>query len=317
MAAPAWTPTEYGKVATMLQRGASAGEIGNAMKISRNAATGRIMRDPFLAELWHRHHRGKGGSHPNNIAKATSPRLADLAPRHPPQPKRAPAAKQEHAAAGEPMRYFREVVLCFGGEKCLDWPFAKNGPGYGKLWINGKLEHVHRLACEAVHGPPPSAQHYAVHLCGNGHLGCCNPRHIMWATPKENQAHRLLHGTDSRGEKNWAAILSPEQVHEIRGLKGKETKNETARRFGVSRSCVDNIQRGARWNWLEWEPGWEAREAEATQKPPGIPLVELGLCQCHWPIAEDHSAIGKHLFCGIAIAPGEMYCEPHRRKAVA
>lgn len=164
--------------------------------------------------------------------------------------------KYGHPLKGEPTsgwarEYFEKTVIPYSGDDCLIWPFAKNSAGYGKLGVDGKFPHVHRLACEIVHGEPPTAIHEAAHLCGNGHLGCCNPRHVRWATPSENQADRISHGTAARGKRNSSTKLSASQVLRIRALRGRMTISEMAHHFGVSRGCITGILSRKNWGWLD------------------------------------------------------------------
>lgn len=102
-------------------------------------------------------------------------------------------------AGGTPKRelqkYLENVVLKFVSDECLIWPYSKNGVGYGQIRKGYEKLLVHRIACEALHGPPPTQKHEAAHNCGKGHLGCCNPHHLRWATRAENQADRKIHGT--------------------------------------------------------------------------------------------------------------------------
>ena len=95
----------------------------------------------------------------------------------------------------ELQRYLADVVLKFVGEECLEWPYTQNGVGYGQIRKGHKKLLVSRIVCEAVNGPPPTPQHEVAHNCGRGHLGCCNPQHLRWATRAENQADRRIHGT--------------------------------------------------------------------------------------------------------------------------
>lgn len=110
--------------------------------------------------------------------------------------------KRKKAPNGEPERFYREVVLAWTSDECLLWPYAKVSTGYGQMAIepgrrgkSGKRVLVSRRACEDTNGPPPSAYHDAAHSCGKGHLGCCNPKHLHWATRLENVAEAIAHGT--------------------------------------------------------------------------------------------------------------------------
>lgn len=151
---------------------------------------------------------------------------------------------------GEPMRLYDQGVL-YEGDECLLWPFSVGGSGYGQIWHNGRLQYVHRMACESVHGPQPSPSHQAAHSCGNGHLGCFTKRHLSWKTPKDNQADRVLHGTHGRGENSPCAKLSDAQVLEIRALSGTESQRKIADRYSISFQRVSRIIAGKAWRHVQ------------------------------------------------------------------
>lgn len=137
-------------------------------------------------------------------------------------------------------------AVAFDSDACLLWPFSGVG-GYGTVYHEGKRWLAHRLVCTLVHGAAPEDKPLAAHSCGKGHLGCVNPKHLRWATPIENRADMVGHGTAVIGEKNPAAKLSRADVAEIIALRGKETCRSIAARFGVSRSQVSDIQTGKAW----------------------------------------------------------------------
>jgi hypothetical protein len=146
-------------------------------------------------------------------------------------------------APGRLMIWIRDRALLYSGDECLRWPFkSKDRHGYGCLQYEGRLTGAHRVVCELAHGKAPTGRHYAAHSCGNGHLGCVNPRHLRWATPTENHADTLIHGR--RHSK-----LTLEQVQEIRALRGKIPHREIAAKFDISISNVASIYRGATWAW--------------------------------------------------------------------
>ena len=147
-------------------------------------------------------------------------------------------------------RFFQGVVLRFKGSECLIWPYTRNRSGYAQMRWDGRPQNVHRLVCEAVYGPPPTPQHEAAHNCGKGHEGCVTPRHAYWATPVENQADKIRHGTHNRGKRHPMAKLCEDDVLEIRALHGKLPERELARRFGVSGTQINNIHRRKSWTFL-------------------------------------------------------------------
>lgn len=153
------------------------------------------------------------------------------------------------ASPGEPLRFVHEVAFAYEGDDCLIWPYGTSG-GYGVLDIDRKKRYVHRLVCEAVHGPAPTSRHEAAHSCGRGDFGCVARRHLSWKTPSGNQADKLIHGTMTRGTQHGNAKLTEDAVHAIRALEGVATYNAVARQFGVSISTVRDIQTRKRWAWL-------------------------------------------------------------------
>lgn len=132
-------------------------------------------------------------------------------------------------------------------DDCLDWPYARMPNGYGVMSFEGRMHYAGWVMCRLSQGPAPSDIHEAAHNCGRGHLGCANPRHMRWATPAENQADRLLHGTDLRGEAAPWSKLTEAQVIEIRALSSHTLRRDIAARFGVSTSAIDLIVNGKRW----------------------------------------------------------------------
>jgi hypothetical protein len=151
---------------------------------------------------------------------------------------------------GEPLRYYREVVLPYEGGNCLLWPFARNKQGYGQLRFEGRQQTVSRIVCIEANGPPPSPKHEAAHSCGKGHEGCCAKRHLEWKTSSANKADRLAHGTHIRGERNGRARLNQADVREIRDLHGISIRR-IAQRFGVSPAAISCIRQHRSWAWLD------------------------------------------------------------------
>lgn len=93
------------------------------------------------------------------------------------------------------------------------------GPGYQLIGfcVKGKREMflVHRLVLSAFIGPPPSENHQGAHGDGNPRNNALS--NLRWATPKENNADKILHGTNvNKGVPSARAICSPVQVAAIR-----------------------------------------------------------------------------------------------------
>lgn len=64
---------------------------------------------------------------------------------------------------------------------------------------------VHRLVCEAFHGPPPEGKSYVLHLDENALNN--RPENLKWGTQKENlNAHGFIEYCKSRTGENSPAI---------------------------------------------------------------------------------------------------------------
>lgn len=154
-------------------------------------------------------------------------------------------------ASGDAQSYFRETVLSYEGDDCLLWPYARDLNGYAQVYWEGRVSRAHRIACTVVHGTPPFPLAEAAHSCGNGHLGCVNPRHLRWDTRTGNQSDRLRHGTHVYGDKHGGSKLGPDDVREIRLLRGQRPLKEIAARFGVSKSTISAIHCRRLWRLLD------------------------------------------------------------------
>lgn len=121
---------------------------------------------------------------------------------------------------------------------CLMWPFGRHKDGYGILGIDYKMKYAHRIMCELAHGAPATPDLEAAHSCGRGHEGCVNPLHLSWKTKTENRRE-----AGSRPRKK----LDPTRAAAIRALRGLETEDVTAARYGVSEVTIRQIQSGRIW----------------------------------------------------------------------
>lgn len=149
--------------------------------------------------------------------------------------------------SGEAIKFF-EMALAYRGDVCLLWPYQKSERGYAQMRFE-KGKSVCLRICEKVHGPAPTAIHQSSHSCGNGKRGCVTPRHLRWATPKENAADKIIHGRVLAGERNPWAKLNAVQVHSIRTLYGMLgiPQHKIAKQFGISQLHVSRIVNRQVW----------------------------------------------------------------------
>lgn len=122
--------------------------------------------------------------------------------------------------------------------QCLLWPFSRDGNGYGGIFHNGRDDRAHAVMCSLVNGPRPSRKHHAAHSCGRGHDGCVHPKHLRWATPTENVADKIIHGTQPMGVEIWNARLTEDDVRWMRRNVGHISYAEMGRQKGVAIETV-------------------------------------------------------------------------------
>jgi hypothetical protein len=139
---------------------------------------------------------------------------------------------------------FLERVLQNVTDACVLWPFAVVRGGYGHTHTEGTTHLVHRLVCERAHGVAPFEGAEAAHSCGVA--ACINPRHIRWATPKQNAADKRLHGTWIHGEQISSAKLTKRAVQVIRA--SRLSNAELGRVFGVYRHTIRSVRLGRSWS---------------------------------------------------------------------
>lgn len=132
-----------------------------------------------------------------------------------------------------------EVGYILAQRPCVDG-YPRVGLSYG-----GRIRAiaVHVLVCEAFHGPRPSPKHQAAH--GDGVRTNAAASNLRWATHRENQADRVLHGTNPVGERNPAAKLTDMNIWAIRArhLLGEQNAS-LARCFGVSDTHIGRVVSG-------------------------------------------------------------------------
>jgi hypothetical protein len=122
--------------------------------------------------------------------------------------------------------------------------------GYRRVLLSyaGLAKHhkVHRLVCEAFHGPPNVLRNECAHLDGNKRNN--NAANLRWVSRSENQQHNVLHGIHGggvSGERHHAAKVSDAQVAEIRmkAAAGRSGRS-LAKEYGLLSAQTSKIIRG-------------------------------------------------------------------------
>jgi hypothetical protein len=134
-----------------------------------------------------------------------------------------------------------------GPDECWPWAGAKTRPwGYGRININGKVEHANRVAYTLARGAIP-ADKIVCHSCDNP--GCCNPNHLWLGTHRENAEDRDAKGrrrlAPQRGDDHPTRKLCSDDVRRIRA--SVRPNRELAEQYGVTTTQIRNILSGRHW----------------------------------------------------------------------
>ena len=130
-------------------------------------------------------------------------------------------------------------------------PFVdKDGYHAVRLRNNGRYSHkrVHRAVLESFVGPCPQG----MTACHNNGIRSDNRlENLRWDTHANNVADKVLHGTAQRGESQWCARLTEDQVLEIRRLRANGMlRKDIAARFGLAWQTVDAIIYRRHWKHI-------------------------------------------------------------------
>lgn len=143
---------------------------------------------------------------------------------------------------------------------CWIWTGSLAGDGYGRI-NGGKASpgtfRASRLSWIIHFGCIPHGS-YVCHKCDNP--ACVNPAHLFVGTPKDNVADMIQknRGNSAKpkgcqtGSKNNYSKLTEDKVIEIRRRysDGRQTMQELADRFGVTRLAVWNVLHRKTWKHI-------------------------------------------------------------------
>lgn len=119
----------------------------------------------------------------------------------------------------------------------------KNGKGYLRVSIGGKLVFIHRIVAEK-YIPNPDHNPQVNHKDGNKLNNCVD--NLEWVTNKQNREHAVETGLHQSGENSSNSKLTQIQVNFIREHT-ELTSKELAKVFNVSSSHIREIRRNECW----------------------------------------------------------------------
>lgn len=129
-------------------------------------------------------------------------------------------------------------------DECWLWLGAPDKDGYGQIWdgYTGKMKRAHKVSAEIHHGPANGR--IVMHSCDNP--CCCNPEHLSYGTPQENQSDKVAKNRHAKGESQGHSKLTEAQVKTIR-QRANEDYQKLCAEFNLSPSTVYRIWSGKSW----------------------------------------------------------------------
>lgn len=152
-------------------------------------------------------------------------------------------------------RNFIELAGSCSKEECLEWPFSKTSHGYGRI---GNTK-AHRISFERHHRKLLDGE-VVMHSCDNPI--CVNPFHLKAGSQKDNVLDMVAKGRraitsfpetfSNKGEKHGRSKLTESQVREIKAIALRKIKSnrEIGLMFGVSKTTIQGILSGKKWNHI-------------------------------------------------------------------
>lgn len=138
-------------------------------------------------------------------------------------------------------QHIRKQCVLVKKDECVRCTSHKYMPnGYHGWSIDGKKTYLHKVLC-----PGKEIRH----LCGN--KWCLNKAHLVAGTHKENMNDAVVADTIAFGQRHGMNKLSPEEVIEIRSLRGKLPQWKIGKMFDIHQVHVSQIQLRKIWRRLE------------------------------------------------------------------
>jgi hypothetical protein len=170
-----------------------------------------------------------------------------------------------------PVRFWRKVDTSGGPDACWPWMGGRKAKGYGNFFLRREqadtgtrmvFVNAHKFAYLEKNGAIPDGL-VVRHTCDNP--PCCNPKHLIPGTPRQNTADGIgkgritIHarGTADRRKSGLLIAaklrkLTDDDVRSIcREVAAGTPQLRLAERHGVSPATICRIVAGKKYQWVE------------------------------------------------------------------
>lgn len=134
--------------------------------------------------------------------------------------------------------------------RCWRWTgYVFSIGGYGGLALNNSIVLAHRFSWEVHRGAIPEDK-MVLHQCDN--RLCVSPKHLFLGNARINMDDKVKKERQARGETNGRAILTEEQVKEIRSIyaQGSTSYRLLAYKYRVDNTTIAGIIRRRLWKHI-------------------------------------------------------------------
>ena len=131
--------------------------------------------------------------------------------------------------------------------ECVEWHGSCTSDGYGQVRHGKLMLKAHKESYRRAKGDLPQGE-VVRHVCNNPK--CFNADHLTSGTVQDNSDDMVRAGRQAKGEKNGRAVVSAEDVEEIRIIREDEGLSYRAlgELYGIGISQVFRICKGESWN---------------------------------------------------------------------
>jgi hypothetical protein len=131
-------------------------------------------------------------------------------------------------------------------DECWPWLGWRDRDGYGRCKVNRRKHPATHLAIYLDRGEAVPSGLETLHTCDNP--ACCNPRHILVGTRRDNARDAMRKGRLRRREwHGMSKIDTPTAILIKAKLREGIPAAHVARSLGVSHHIVYDIKRGRTW----------------------------------------------------------------------